>query len=79
MKCGAYCDYIHYDNDDWRTGEKRSIHGDLMQGLPSVLEGVWDGEIVQKCTLMICMVDITRCPLTLILTKTPIIQSNMES
>ena len=37
---------------------------------------------VQKCTLMRfmnCMIDITRCPLTLILTKTHIILSNMKS
>ena len=37
---------------------------------------------VQKCTLMRfmnCMIDITRCPLTLILTKTHIIRSNIKS
>ena len=37
---------------------------------------------VQKCALMRfmnCMIDITRCPLTLILTKTQIILSNMKS
>ena len=37
---------------------------------------------VQKCMLvrfMNCMIDITRCPLTLILTKTHITLSNMKS
>ena len=37
---------------------------------------------VQKCTLMRfmnCMIDITRCPLTSILTKTHIILSSMKS
>ena len=39
-------------------------------------------EYVQKSTLMRfmkCMIDITRCPLTLILTNTQIILSNMKS
>ena len=40
------------------------------------------GRDLHKCTLMRfmnCMIDITRCPLTLILTKTRIILSNMKS
>ena len=46
----------------------------------------WEASAVsiepQKCTLMRftnCMIDITRCPLTLILSKTYIILSNMKS
>ena len=71
------------DRDEEKTCDKKGGQKETKQGEMCLkYVRVIVKRYVQKCTLMRCMncmIDITRCPLTLILTKTQIILSNMKS